>query len=369
MALNPTERYLDSFKINKFRTKADFETALAQQLIGNDELSIIVGEETSSSAIVPRISQIKFKSISIGNGLKIDVNAEEIESEYASAGINVGNKYIRPIMTNRINFVIPVDNQHNVVKWMVSNGMILESDGTYTLYSGDYPKFCIRFDYLYRNNWRAFFYVPLSSSYVELGTHCDANENLSSFTFNIKPEFCNTMKLLNALFSFYDDYGGHRSYYDIMMRGSGNGVQNSALFGYGQRTVYISGLQRVGAPTYALQNASVFNTARSPYYETYGLQGFNDYRSLTYLPTTNRFSATIRATITTPYPFMYDENTQTVERIKRSTFDLDYCYFNLVLGMTKKEDGWKTDGYGISVYSGANLVFIRGKKTKGRIPF
>lgn len=97
MALNPTERYLDSFKINKFRTKADFETALAQQLIGNDELSIIVGEETSSSAIVPRISQIKFKPISIGNGLKIDVNAEEIESEYASAGINVGNKYIRPI--------------------------------------------------------------------------------------------------------------------------------------------------------------------------------------------------------------------------------------------------------------------------------
>ena len=50
MALNPTERYLDSFKINKFRTKADFETALAQQLIGNDELSIIVGEETLALA-------------------------------------------------------------------------------------------------------------------------------------------------------------------------------------------------------------------------------------------------------------------------------------------------------------------------------
>jgi hypothetical protein len=113
----------------------------------------------------------------------------------------------------------------------------------------------------------------------------------------------------------------------------------------------------------------VFNTRNSPYYEIYGLQGFNDYRSLIYLPTTNRFSATIRATITSPYPFVYDENTQTVERIKRSTFDLDYCYFNLVLGMTKKEDGWRTDGHGISVYSGANLVFIRGKKTKGRIPF
>jgi len=51
MSNTPTERYLDSFKINKFQSKSDFDAAMAQQLIGDDELSIIVGEHSSAITI------------------------------------------------------------------------------------------------------------------------------------------------------------------------------------------------------------------------------------------------------------------------------------------------------------------------------
>lgn len=89
MALSHTDTNLSTFKVNKFPSKSAFDAAVAQSLIGADELSLVAGENNLGD-----LDDVTISSVSNGQALVYDGTNSVWKNQSISTGDTVTGKTV-----------------------------------------------------------------------------------------------------------------------------------------------------------------------------------------------------------------------------------------------------------------------------------
>lgn len=239
--------------------------------------------------------------------------------------------------TEKIKIVIATEN----TTWMLDN--ILTNNGALPSTGGHYG---IRFEMIRRGKWTGmtnYLFIPFNSTNMTLQTYETTQSNHTVYTYVFTLNSITTKTLADNTIIIPTGYG----YTYVFKKGSKIG---SAWVKYLGKTVYIKG-QANSLSTYNLQSNSYYS--------------YNRYTTGTSINITNRFSAKMRVVFCS-----YNDIATTQYQAKTIPIYINSVEFNLVMGLTKTESD-KADHYLESTTSNSNsdIVFIRGKQSRGRIPF
>ena len=213
------------------------------------------------------------------------------------------------------------------------------SNGDYAIYQTVYSNGYIWkvVDYV---NDTSYMFIPFNSANMECVVSNIGTSEFKQYTFIMKK--INTMSLMNAVTKRTMDNSSNHiySYEDILKNGSGNKILLNP-----KRRVYIGGTNNA-LDTYLLR------AANSRY-------SYNTTLADTNVGITNRLSVRFRICFVS-----YDSYVD----YAMTPFEFNSIEFNLLLGMTRNEDE-AADNNTAYNNSQSNLPFIRGKQSRGRIPF
>ena len=242
------------------------------------------------------------------------------------------------IATEKIKIIIATEND----TWINNN--ILTNNGNLPVSGGKYG---IRFERVKKGKWTGipkFLFIPFNSSNMDcvIPPYITTSNSHKIFTYVFTLKSITTKSLSDELLEFPNNYG----YTHTFKLGSKSG---SSWVKYDGKKVYIKG-QANSLTSYSLENPN-------SYYS------YNRHSTLTNIKITNRFSAKMRVVFCT-----YNEISENNYKYTIPVY-INSVEFNLVIGLTKSESS-VGDKYNGSTYlkSNSDIVFIRGKQSRGRIP-
>jgi len=219
------------------------------------------------------------------------------------------------------------------------------SDGDYAIYQTTYNSVSGIYKWRLVNyvNDTSYMYIPFNSTNMDCAVSNIGTSEFKQYIFTMKK--INTMSLMNAVtVRAMDNSLNHiYSYEDILKNGAGEKILLNP-----KRTVYIGGTNNA-TETYLLR------AANSRY-------SYNRTTADTNIGITNRLSVRFRICFVS-----YDSFADYIY-YAITPFEFNSIEFNLLLGMTRNEDE-SADNETSFNNSQSNLPFVRGKLSRGRIPF